>query len=139
VKGRGIEFCPSLDYNSEFLKLKAVGASYGYGYNLHLSPPLAQSGLRLTQIRNHGRVGLFADSAQVNTFQAPASPERPMLEEFYYINQSERTAHFRHEKSANVVFLDGHVGSERMAADSLDVRLPQANIGRLRDDLFQLR
>ncbi len=139
LKGRGVEVCPSLDYNSDFLKLKAVAASYGYGYNLHLSPPLAQSGLRITQIQNHSRVGVFADSAQVNTFQAPASPERPMLEEFYYFNQSEPTVHFRHEQRANVAFLDGHVESEKMAAGSLDARLPEAGVGRLREELFQIR
>jgi prepilin-type N-terminal cleavage/methylation domain-containing protein/prepilin-type processing-associated H-X9-DG protein len=139
LKGRGIAVCPSLDYSSGFLKLKAVGASYGYGYNLHLSPPIAQPGLRVTQVTHHGRVGLFADSAQVNTFQAPASPERPMLEEFYYFNQSERTVHFRHEQRANVVFLDGHVDSEKMAIDSQDERLPQANVGQLRDGVFPAR
>ncbi len=139
LKSRGVEVCPSLDYRNDFLKPKAVGASYGYGYNLHLSPPLAQPGLRITQIKHHSRVGLFADAAQINTFQAPASPERPMLEEFYYFSQSERTVHFRHEQRANVVFVDGHVESEQMAADSRDARLPQANVGRLREGLFQLR
>src|SRR5690606_23376396 len=41
LRGRGVETCPALNYGSDVLKAKAVGASYGYGYNLHLSPPSA--------------------------------------------------------------------------------------------------
>jgi len=139
LKGGGVEICPSLNYNSDFLKPKATGASYGYGYNLHLSPPFAQSGLRITQVEHHAQVGLFADSAQVNTFQAPASAEHPMLEEFYYVNKTEPTVHFRHEQRANVVFLDGHVESEPIVEGTLDDRLPEANVGRLRERMFQIR
>lgn len=139
LNGRGIEICPSFNYNSRFLKQKATGASYGYGYNLHLSPPLAKSGLRITQIKHHGQVGLFTDSAQVNTFQSPASPSDPMLEEFYYFNKTEPTVHFRHQDRANVVFLDGHVESKEMANGSRDKRLPDTSIGRLSDTLFEVR
>lgn len=139
LKARGIEICPSFNYNSRFLKQKATGASYGYGYNLHLSPPLAKSSLRITQIKHQEQVGLFADSAQVNTFQSPASPSNPMLEEFYYFNKSEPTVQFRHQDRANVVFLDNHVESKKMAIDSQDERLPEANVGRLSDTLFEVR
>src|SRR2546425_9551782 len=31
---------------------------------------------------------LLADAAQVNTWQAPASPSNPMLEEWYYVDNS---------------------------------------------------
>ena len=37
LQGRGVEFCPSFQYFSSQLKLKAQGATYGYGYNLYLS------------------------------------------------------------------------------------------------------
>src|SRR5688572_12178562 len=36
--GRGVELCPMLNYAMAKFKLKATGAAYGYGYNLHLAP-----------------------------------------------------------------------------------------------------
>jgi prepilin-type processing-associated H-X9-DG protein len=78
----------------------------------------------------------LADAAQVNTFQAPASPERPMLEEFYYVSVDEPTAHFRHDGRANGVFCDGHVDSEPPLVGSLDDRLPAAKVGRLRREVL---
>src|SRR6185312_13617311 len=40
LQGRGVELCPSLNYAMAHFKLKATGAAYGYGYNLHLSAPM---------------------------------------------------------------------------------------------------
>ncbi len=111
----GIELCPSLDYRSGFFKLKFRGASYGYGINFYL---LNKAFPR----QNDSEVVLFADCAQVNTFQPPASPSNPMLEEFYYVNAYEKTAHFRHGKRANVVFCDGHVKAVGPSPGSLDPR-----------------
>jgi prepilin-type processing-associated H-X9-DG protein len=54
-----------------------------------------------------------------------------MLEEFYYINTTEPTVHFRHSGQANVLFVDGHTGRARPAPNSLDTRLPGQTIGRL--------
>jgi prepilin-type processing-associated H-X9-DG protein len=79
---------------------------------------------------------LFADAAQVNTFQAPAAPDNPLLEEFYYVNAYEPTAHFRHQDQANVVFVDGHAAAERAVADSIDPVMPEAKVGRLRDQIL---
>jgi prepilin-type processing-associated H-X9-DG protein len=128
-----IRVCPQLDYQMAEFKLKARGAAYGYGYNLHLSP--APSGvsapLRMSAVARPSELAVFADSAQVNTFQAPASPENPMLEEFYYINADEATAHFRHGARANLVFSDGHVAGQLMAPGTRDHRLPKANVGQL--------
>ena len=39
LQGRGVEICPALDYSSPRFKLKARGAAYGYGVNLHLTWP----------------------------------------------------------------------------------------------------
>lgn len=127
----GIRVCPQLDYSLAEFKLKARGAAYGYGYNLHLSPAPNQPKLKIIDIKRPASIALFADAAQINTFQAPASPENPMLEEFYYINANEQTTHFRHSKFAEVVFIDGHVNGERPAEGSLDARLPNANVARL--------
>ncbi len=140
LQGQGVETCPSLDYFSAQFKLKATGTAYGYGYNLSLSP-FGRPPVNLAQITHPVEVALFADAAQVNDFQPPASPERPMLEEFYYVstNASERTAHFRHQQSANVVFCDGHVEMAPALPGSLDLRLPQFSVGRLPPAILHVR
>ena len=126
-----VRTCPQLNYAMAEFKLKARGAAYGYGYNLNLSPTPNKPALKITTIARPAELALFADAAQVNTFQAPASPEHPMLEEFYYINSTEPTAHFRHSNSALTVFCDGHVSAQKMEEGSLDDRLPNSNVGRL--------
>ena len=134
--GRGIETCPRLDYALREFKLKARGAAYGYGYNLHLSALVGQPPVNVSQLSRPSETGLFADAAQVNTFQAPASPDHPMLEEFYYVSTNEPTVHFRHGGRANVVCVDGHVTFEKPCAGTLDARLPGQVIGRLRADML---
>lgn len=134
LEGRGIELCPSLNYALGEFKLKASGAAYGYGYNLHLSVAATQPSVKISRITRTTEIALLADAAQVNTFQPPASKSNPMLEEFYYVstNRNEATAHFRHTQRANAVFCDGHVAPERMEAGSLDKNLPAQWVGRLR-------
>ena len=136
LNGRGVEVCPAFYYLAPRLKLKATGASYGYGYNLFLSAPSDQAPVNVHRVPDPSGLAFLADSAQVNTFQFPASPQNPMLEEFYYLNTNEPTAHFRHAKTANAVFCDGHVESERHAPNSLDTRLPGQTIGRLRSEIL---
>lgn len=133
LQGRSVEICPSLNYSMGQFKLKAKGAAYGYGYNLHLSMPLNQPPIRISTLTRPPDTVLFADAAQVNTFQAPASPSNPVLEEFYYVstNTTEATAHFRHARKANVIFCDGHAAPESPAPGSLDQRLPGQFVGRL--------
>jgi len=133
---RGVEMCPSLDYAFREFKLKALGAAYGYGYNLGLSAPLHEPPLNLARVKHPSDCAVFADAAQVNTFQPPASPQNPLLEEFYFVGTNETTAHFRHRQTANVVFCDGHVGSERPLAGSLDARLPSQRVGCLRPEIL---
>jgi prepilin-type processing-associated H-X9-DG protein/prepilin-type N-terminal cleavage/methylation domain-containing protein len=111
----GIELCPALDYRSSHFKMKFGAASYGYGVNYYLLNKLFPK-------EKDSQTALFADAAQVNAFQPPASPTNPLLEEFYYVNAYEKTAHFRHAKKANVVFCDGHVKSVDPSPGSLDSR-----------------
>ena len=139
VSGRGPEICPAFNYASPLLKLKATGASYGYGYNLSLSAPLNESPVNVNKIARASDLVLLADAAQINTFQPPASPAHPMLEEFYYLSTNEPTAHFRHQRTGNAVFCDGHVAREKLARGSLDERLPQEGVGRLRTEVLMLR
>ena len=140
LEGRGVELCPSLNYALGQFKLKARGASYGYGYNLQLSTTPSKPPVPVSKISRTSDTVLLADSAQVNTFQAPASPENPMLEEFYYVstNLNEATAHFRHAQKANVVFADGHVAMEKMETGSLDQNLPKQSVGRLRTEILSV-
>ena len=138
VNGLGIEICPALNYTSGHFKFKARGAAYGYGYNLHLT----NASLRVNALRDPGAVALFADAAQINDFQPPASPAHPMLEEFYYIDAPDHSisypnAHFRHQQRANVVFVDGHVDRETFAPGSLDRRLLNEWVGRLRSEVLK--
>jgi prepilin-type N-terminal cleavage/methylation domain-containing protein/prepilin-type processing-associated H-X9-DG protein len=134
--GRGVEICPSLDYHLAQFKLKAVGGAYGYGYNLLLSRPLAEPSFQVSQLRVPASMALLADAAQANTFQPPASPEHPMLEEFYYVTTNEPTTHFRHGKVAEVLFCDTHVEAQPNAPGSLDSRLPGQRIGILSQGCF---
>ncbi len=140
LEGRGVELCPSLNYMTGQVKLKARGAAYGYGYNLHLSTMTSKPPVPVSNITRTSDTVLLADSAQVNTFQSPASPENPMLEEFYYVstNRNEATAHFRHAQKASAVFADGHVAMEKVDDGSLDQNLPKQFVGRLRDETLRL-
>jgi prepilin-type N-terminal cleavage/methylation domain-containing protein/prepilin-type processing-associated H-X9-DG protein len=128
IQGRGIELCPSLPYYLAKFKLKATNAAYGYGYNLQLATNNA------ARLSHPSTTAVLADAAQINTFEPPASRSNPMLEEFYYVDETPvpANAHFRHQSFANVLFCDGHTGLEKMVPGSLDTNLPWANVGRLR-------
>ena len=127
LKGCGVETCPSLNDALANFKLKATGKTYGYGVNLLLAPNGSQPPVNMARVKRTSITALFADAAQVNTFQGDASPENPLLEEFYYVstNPSEATAHFRHAQRANVVFCDGHVVT--MSQSDLGDKLFYAN------------
>jgi prepilin-type N-terminal cleavage/methylation domain-containing protein/prepilin-type processing-associated H-X9-DG protein len=132
----GIEICPAFDYFGSY-KAKFRGKWWTYGINKVLSPDLyasrAEPCRNITEIRacDASRTIVMADAAQVNTFQPPASPDHPMLEEFYYVNTTEATVHFRHRQTADAVFCDGHVARAGPVAGSLDLRLPGQVIGRV--------
>ena len=145
VGGGGIQICPSFRYQDPLFKPKALGASFGYGYNLHLTQSKS-AGIgfedqrwMVTQLTSQSDTALFADSAQINDFQAPASPDHPLVEEFYYINHGPAAyanGHFRHNGVAQVAFCDGHVASEKPENGTLDLRLPNVGIGRLRKEVL---
>ena len=140
LRGRGVELCPSFNYFMGQFKLKATGATYGYGYNFYLSAPQSKPPVNLGKIARPADLTLFADAAQINDFQDPASPSNPMLEEWYYVdtNAFYPNGHFRHTKKANVIFCDGHVGPERCVPNSIDQRLPAQFVGRLRSEILSL-
>jgi prepilin-type N-terminal cleavage/methylation domain-containing protein/prepilin-type processing-associated H-X9-DG protein len=137
--GTGVDFCPAFDYSSSQFKLKAAVPTCDYGYNSSIySTPL-----NLRHVPAPANLAFLADSAQVNTFEAPASPKNPMFEEWYYIDYEvgvaspQPNAQFRHDQRANVVFVDGHLALYQMVAGSLDSRLPAQNIGSLPQQILQ--
>jgi prepilin-type N-terminal cleavage/methylation domain-containing protein/prepilin-type processing-associated H-X9-DG protein len=130
LHGRGVEICPSLRAGPG-VKMKANGATYGYGFNLLLF------GQNMQRVSRPADIVSFGDAAQVNTWQAPASPSHPMIEEWYYLDPNWPTAHFRHRGQAGVCFVDGHIGAERPAPGSLHPGLPRQRVGRLRAELLQ--
>lgn len=131
LPARGIELCPALRRHGLDFKPKADTATGGYGYNLSLSAPLGQVPVRVTAIPTPAEFVVFADAAQVNDFQAPASPDHPLLEEFYYVSSREATAHFRHRERCGILLADAHVSTQSPEPGSLDPRLPGARVGRL--------
>ena len=138
----GIEVCPGFDYKSALWKPKYKGASWGYGYNISLGPrdPVYQGfdrierpGRRFGNLHDPSRVIVFGTAAQVNDFQAPASLDNPMLEEFYFIDSTSRTVHFRFGAGEVALFLfaDGSVRPMNPYPGTIDPRLPEARVGRI--------
>ena len=81
----------------------------------------------------------FADAAEVNNFQAPASSSNPLFEEWYYVDLETNytspnnypNAQFRHGAKSQRDFADGHVELEGYVRGSIDPRLPTLFIGQL--------
>ncbi len=140
LRGRGVETCPSFNTLSPSVKLKAVSGTYAYGVNLALASRLPQPAISLDRVKRPADFLLFADAAQVNTWQAPASTTHPMLEEWYYVDNSpnQPNGHFRHQDRANVAFCDGHVAPEKMVNGSKDTRMPAERVGRFRAEALVL-
>jgi prepilin-type N-terminal cleavage/methylation domain-containing protein/prepilin-type processing-associated H-X9-DG protein len=145
--GSSVRLCPTLYVTPAQFKLKGDGVIFSYGYNKNLSAPSAQPPIKVNKIKQPAGTALFADAAQVNDFQAPASPANPLLEEWYYLDVDTNFAsanyypngHFRHAQKANVIFCDGHVDTETMMPGSLDQRLPNQFVGQLRPEILTLQ
>lgn len=111
----------------------------GVGYNVVLAgrngwvssggPPLSY-----WELENPGKTVVFATSAQINTFQKPASPSNPMIEEFYGFDDDSGkipSVHFRHHGRAMVAYANGSAGLVAAAPGTMDRRAAEAQIGRL--------
>jgi prepilin-type processing-associated H-X9-DG protein/prepilin-type N-terminal cleavage/methylation domain-containing protein len=148
LHGSNVRLCPSPVWSSPQFKSKGTNVIFSYGCNAYLcaAQNAAQSKMpvSLNKISRPADTALFADAAQVNTFQAPASAAHPLFEEFYYLDletnyanpNNTPNAHFRHAQKANVTFADGHVALENPVAGSLDKRLPDQFIGQLRPEIL---
>ena len=144
LKGSDVRLCPALYAISAPLKLKGDNVIFSYGYNFYLSAPVTKPPVSVNRVKKQDSLAVFADAAQINDFQDPASPDHPMLEEWYYLDVNMNfsspnyypNGHFRHSQRANVVFADGHVGLERPVPGSIDPRMPNQYVGQLRPEIL---
>jgi hypothetical protein len=127
----GIRPDPSFSLAGSAFKPKYKNGYIGIGYNGVLGGGFGKrEPLSYWELGDPARVVVFATSAQVNTFQSPASGTNPMLEEFYLIDQRETTVHFRHGGLAMVAFANGSAGFLPMDPGTRDGRMPDGNVGR---------
>jgi prepilin-type N-terminal cleavage/methylation domain-containing protein len=123
-------------------KPKFANGYFGFGVNTELTGgPMGQDPgklRRISQLERPGRIALFATCAQINSFQAPASAKKPMLEEFYFFNTTDcrNTVHFRHGQKALVAFTDGSIQEVPGNSARWDRRLPGAAVGPLPESMI---
>ncbi|MDX2079575.1 MAG: type II secretion system protein [Terrimicrobiaceae bacterium] len=129
---KGIRPDPSFALGGSAFKPKYRNGYLGTGYNALLGGGFlgALPRAHRFQLSDPSQTVVFFTSAQVNTFQPPASSRAPMLEEFYGIDDREVTVHFRHNGKALVSFATGNVGFLEMDESTRDRRMPRANVGR---------
>ena len=143
LHGSNVRLCPSPVWNSPLFKLKGTNVIFSYGCNTYLCAGQNQKPVSDSVVARPADTALFADTAQVNTFQPPASTANPMFEEWYYFNlqtnyangNNQPNGQFRHDQRAAVTFTDGHVGLETAVPGSYDRHLPAAYIGQLRPEI----
>ena len=144
LHGSDVRLCPSPVWSSPQFKRKGTNVIFSYGGNSLLLAGAGQNPINANIIHRPAETALYADAAQVNTFQAPASRTNPMFEEWYYVDletnyanpNNQPNGHFRHAQRANVTFADGHVGLEQAVPGSYDQRLPNLFIGQLRPEIL---
>ena len=131
-----VEICPAFPYNSGLYKPKYETRWMTYGINSSISLNLTLPGRKIVNFervfKSPNNKLLFADTAMVNYWQAPASPSNPMFEEWHYIETSgEPSVHFRHGEKANILFADGHIDDSAAKTGSYNEKLPNLKIGNL--------
>ncbi len=144
LHGSDVRLCPAFEATMAVLKIKGTNLIFSYGCNSYVFGGPGQKTLNADKILHTSGTALFADAAQVNNFQYPASHNNPMLEEWYYVDvesgyglpNNYPNGHFRHDRTANVAFADGHVGQEKPVAGSIDPKMPGACVGQLRPEIL---
>jgi type II secretory pathway pseudopilin PulG len=125
-------------------KPKFKNGYFGFGVNTELTggafANTNTTAILFNQVLRPGQTVLFATCAQINTFQAPASAKKPMLEEFYMFNTNPLVAklaiHFRHSGKALVAYADGSQGEISGDPATFDNRLSTACVGSLPANLI---
>ena len=125
--------CPGLAHEGRVVPKYKNSRNFGYGYNEILGPDPWQRrpGIRTEpwrqiQIPKPSQIAVFGTSAQ----RKPGYPP-PTLEEFYRINERERTVHARFGKQALFAFAAGHVAGLPLGPGSEDPALGSIKIGRV--------
>lgn len=138
LSGSDVRLCPSPIWSLPQFKLKGTNVIYSYGCNSYIFGGPGNNTMKVSKISTPTDTAVFADAAQVNDFEPPASRANPMFEEWYYLDESTSypNGHFRHAQNANVAFADGHIGMEKPVNGSIDQRLPNLKIGRLRPEIL---
>jgi prepilin-type N-terminal cleavage/methylation domain-containing protein/prepilin-type processing-associated H-X9-DG protein len=147
LHGNNVRLCPSPVWDLPQFKPKGTNVIFSYGCNAYLCANAGESPVSAAVVTHPAGTALFADTAQVNTFQAPASPANPMFEEWYYFDLETNYAsanntpngQFRHAGRAAVTFADGHVCCEEPVPGSADSRVTIASIGQLPPEIVQVR
>jgi len=147
LNGSDVRLCPALYAGMPQFKSKGTNVIFSYGCNASVFGGPGQTAVNTSRISHPADTAMFADTAQVNNFQAPASHSSPLVEEWYYFDLELNYAspnnypngHFRHAQKANVTFADGHVDLEKPVAGSIDPRLPAQNIGQLRPEILTVQ
>ena len=147
LNGSDVRLCPMLNAAMAQFKSKGTNVIFSYGCNSYVFGGPGQTAVNVNKISHPADTALFADAAQINNFQAPASHNNPLLEEWYYtdleLNYSSPNnypnGHFRHNQTANVTFADSHVDLEKPVAGSIDQRLPNQFVGQLRPEILVLQ
>ena len=137
--GRDVRLCPSPVWSLPKFQLKGTNVIFSYGCNSLIFGGPGHSTVSAAKIRHPADTAIMADTAEVNNFQAPASPTNPLFEEWYYVDLETNytspnnfpNTQFRHGQKANVTFADGHVAMVGYVPGSLDPRLPRLLIGQL--------
>lgn len=136
---------PSFRFAGKPFKPKYRRGYIGVGYNVLLAGnkgwlPSSGPPLRYWNLENPGKTVVFATSAQINSFQKPASISNPMIEEFYGFDDDLKqlpSVHFRHHGHAMVAYANGSAGLVPMDEMKMDRRAPEAQVGRLPSELLR--
>lgn len=138
LNGSDVRLCPSPDWSLPQFKLKGTNVIFSYGCNSYIFGGPGGSLEKANKIITPTDTAILADTAQVNDFAPPASRTNPLFEEWYYVDTSTSypNGHFRHAQYANLAFADGHIGLEKPVDGSIDQRLPNLIIGRLRPEIL---
>jgi len=138
LHGTDTRLCPSFDSTSPLYELKGTNVIFSYGCNAYLFAGPGQNPVPVSSLLHPAQTVYFADAAQVDNFEPPASATHPMFEEFYYVdtNSSYPNGHFRHSQMANVIIADGHVDLEKPVLGSNDARVPSQFMARLRSEIL---
>ena len=141
--------CPDFD-GSQATRLRFTTLTSGYAYNyIYLGPglqaaidfvtltvdPTKPINYTLKDVQATSQTIVFADSAQVNCIDWPTCSQNVFTESWYLEPPSDSfpTTHFRHNGTANVSFLDGHVETRMKSWIALPSWVPAGQVQEMQN------